>query len=42
MKLLGFRQCRGKLKAYLIQKPEEIQNNQSRGDGFNFSVLRAL
>jgi hypothetical protein len=29
MKLSGFRPFRGKLKAYLIRKPEEIQNNQS-------------
>jgi hypothetical protein len=29
MKLLGIRLCRGKLKAYLIQKLEEIQKNQS-------------
>src|SRR5215204_5278894 len=35
MKLLGFRPYRGKLKDYLIQKPEEIQNNQSGEDGAN-------
>jgi hypothetical protein len=32
----------GKLKAYLIRKPEEIQNNQFGASALTFFVLRAL
>src|SRR5215204_7505597 len=42
MKLLGFRPRRGKLKAYLIRKPEEIQNNQFgevRSNCFSFARI---